>query len=491
MRVCVTARREPDLDTARGLQAVARVDRCAARTGQRTCVVRPPTQAMNYAPGYFLPPFEGSWRVGQVLETPQRIRIDWLQEDSLATDWEISLVSVTEMRTRRGPPDPDEALAAGLLPGLTDGSALAQIHEESAQQVLFLCTWSGDFAKSDQTLAVRLRVDGKFLTGIACRMRPPIVGGAATALLEKMRAAQLSFEAPAPEPLDPARDDRFRSQLEPYLRALDEAMEHDDFAHALETIETLRPALALAPLSRFALNMHISEGWAHMRSASVDAEERSERAIEILRRTLDNIEPAEQPDLYRAAAMWLAEAYSKGDQAGALRHAIEAYRTVSGLSDAQAHPAQVAQLHLRIGVLHHHLGRALKAEQAERLERAIAELDRAEELFSVAGDAAGLAETTVAKADAVRVLGGAGRAHEVIGLYAATWNMLVQDDAQEALGQERYDAMLAHVQSCMHALDALQFGKSRRLDEDGNRPLAELEQKGLVRRMRPRGTGDR
>lgn len=446
---------------------------------------------MKNAPGYFLPPFEGSWRVGQVLETSQRIRIDWLQEDSLATDWEISLVSVTQVRTRRGPPDPDEALAAGLLPGLTNGSALAQIHEESAQQVLFVCTWSGDFAKSDQTLAVRLRVDGKFLIGIACRMRPPIVGGAATALLEKMRAAQLSCEAPAPEPLDPARDDRFRPQLEPYLRALDEAMEHDDFARALETIETLRPALALAPLSRFALNIHISEGWAHMRLASVGGEERAAHAIEILRKTLDNIEPAEQPDLYRAAAMWLAEAYSTGDQAGDLQHAIEAYRTVSGLSDAQAHPAQVAQVHLRMGVLHHHLGRTLKAEQTERLERANAELDRAEELYGAAGDTAGLVETTIAKADAVRLLGGAGRAHESVNLYGAAWSMLVQDNAQEALGQERYDVMLAHVQSCMHALDALQFGKSRRLEEDGNRPLDELEQKGLVRRVRPRGTGDR
>ena len=446
---------------------------------------------MNYAPGYFLPPFEGSWRVGQVLETPQRIRIDWLQEDSLATDWEMSLVSVTQMRMRRGPPDPDEALAAGLLPGLTDGSALAQIHEESAQQVLFVCTWSADFAKSDQTLAVRLRVDDQFLIGIACRMRPPIVGGAATALLEKMRAAQLNFEAPAAEPLDPARDDRFRPQLEPYLRALDEAMECDDFAHALETIETLRPALALAPLSRFALNMHISEGWAHMRAASADAQARPVRAIEILRKTLDNFEPAEQPDLYRAAAMWLAEAYSKGDQAADLRHAIEAYRTVSGLSDAQAHPGQVAQLHLRMGVLHHHLGRVLTAEQPEKLGRAVAELDRAEALYSAAGDTAGLAETRIARADAVRFLGGAERAQEAVDLYAAAWNLLVQDNAHEALGQERYDAMLAHVQSCMHALGALQFGKSRGLEEDGNRPLAELEQKGLVRRVRPRGTGDR
>src|SRR5689334_19398641 len=150
---------------------------------------------MNTAPSYFLPPFEGPWRIVQVEETPLNIRIEWLQEDSLATDWEISLVSVTQVRTRRGPPDPDEALAVGLLPGLTDGAALAQIHEESAEQVLFVCAWSGDFAKSDQTLAVRLRVDGEYLIGIVCRMRPPIAGGAATALLEQMRAAPLSAEA--------------------------------------------------------------------------------------------------------------------------------------------------------------------------------------------------------------------------------------------------------------------------------------------------------
>jgi hypothetical protein len=62
---------------------------------------------------------------------------------------------------------------------------LPQIHEESAQQALFVCTWSGDFAKSDQTLAVRLHVEDNFIVGIACRMRPPIASGAASALLER------------------------------------------------------------------------------------------------------------------------------------------------------------------------------------------------------------------------------------------------------------------------------------------------------------------
>jgi tetratricopeptide (TPR) repeat protein len=446
---------------------------------------------MKNALSYFQPPFEGSWRVVQVQETPERIRIEWLQEDSLATDWEISLVSVTQVRTRRGPPDPDEALAAGLLPVLTDGSALAQIHEESAEQVLFVCAWSGDFAKSDQTLAVRLRVDGDYLIGIVCRMRPPIAGGAATALLEQMHAAPLTAEAPAAQPLDPAHDERFRPQLDPYLRALDEAMEHNDIAYALDTIETLRPTLTLAPLSRFALNIHISEGWAHMRSAFAGEAQAAGRAIELVRRTLDNIEPAEQPDLYRAGAMWLAEAYSKREEAGDAQHAIEAYRAVSNLSDARAHPVQVAHAHLRMGILHQQLGRALKAEQAERLLRAHAELDHAEALYATAQDTAGLAEVALAKADAMRLLGGAQRAQDAADLYVSAWDILVREDAQEALGNERYDAMLEHVQSSMHALDALKFGPPRLREVDEDPPAVELERKGLLRRMRPRGTENR
>ena len=136
---------------------------------------------MDEPASYFLPPFDSQWRIAQVTETATSIRVDWLQEESLATDWEISLVSVTRVRDRRGPPDPDEALAVGLLPAITDGSALAQIQEESAQQTLFVCTWSGDFAKSDQTLAVRLVADDKYIAGIACRMRPPMTAAAATA----------------------------------------------------------------------------------------------------------------------------------------------------------------------------------------------------------------------------------------------------------------------------------------------------------------------
>ncbi len=443
---------------------------------------------MNIAPSYFLPPFDGPWRIVHVDETPLHIRIEWLQEDSLATDWEISLLSVTQVRTRQGPPDPDEALAAGLLPGLTNGAAIAQIHEETAQQAMFVCTWSGDFAKSDQTLAVRLCVDGDFLIGIACRMRPQMESGAAAALLERLRAAQRSYDAPEWERLDPDRDERFQPQLEPYLRMLDEAMEHDDYLRAQDAIEAVWPALALAPMSAFALRIHIAEGWAQMRSAFAGVAAGCARAIDVLRKTLDNIEPGAHPQLYRAASTWLAEAYAKRDQPGDLLHAIEAYRSASRLDVARVHPARVARLHLRMGVIHYHLARELSAQQTERLALAIPELERAEDLYGAADDVAGLAEAAIAKADAVRLLGRASRMHDADELYGIAWNILQQPSARDALGGERYDTMLEHVRTSMRAGDA------RQLDARVRSPdarLAELERNGLVRRQRTHNSEER
>jgi tetratricopeptide (TPR) repeat protein len=433
---------------------------------------------MDTAASYFLPPFDSPWRIAQVIETPTRIRVEWMQEDSLATDWEISLVSVTQVRTRQGPPDPDEALEAGLLPGITNGSALAQIHEESAQQALFVCTWSGDFAKSDQTLAVRLHVEDNFIVGIACRMRPPIASGAAAALLERMRAAEHSSDPPQGHPIDPERDERFRPQLEPYLRALDDAMSHEDAAQARDAIEALWPALVLAPLSAFALNVHAAEAWAHLRAASSGEPDGYAHAIDLLRKTLDNVEPAEQPDLYRAACTWLAEAYAGRDQAGDLMHAIEACRIAASLDDDGAQPARVARLHLQMALLHHRLARESSEEQAERLRLALAELDRAEALYGVAHDPAGLAETALAKADAVRLLGGTRREHDIAHLYSVAWNILQQDDAREALGQGRYDAMLERVRTSMRSLD------TRRIEARSRKPEAR-KARGVATFVRP------
>jgi hypothetical protein len=58
-----------------------------------------------------------------------------------------------------------------------------------------------------------------------------------------MRTAERSNDPPQDIPIDPERDERFRPQLEPYLRALDDAMSHEDAAQARDAIEALWPAL--------------------------------------------------------------------------------------------------------------------------------------------------------------------------------------------------------------------------------------------------------
>jgi tetratricopeptide (TPR) repeat protein len=411
---------------------------------------------MDNAPSYFLPPFEGDWRVVQLEESPHRIRIEWLQEDSLATDWEISLISVTQVRSRQGPPDPDEAHEAGLLPGLTNGAATAQIHQETAQQALFVCNWTGDFAKSDQTLAVRMRVDGCFLVGIACRMRPPLEGGAAGALLERLHAAGIAHEAPEWYPLDPTRDARFGPQIEPYVRGIEQAMTHDDYVEVLQLAEALRPALELSPMSRFALHVHAVEGWAHMRSAFAGVAAGSSRAIEQLRRTLDNFEPAQHPDLYRAAASWLADAYARRDQSGDLQQALAGYQSSIALDDAEAHPGRVARLHLRMGIIRHHLARESSAKQTEHLQLALPDLERAGVLYGAAQDLAGQAEAAVARADAVRLLG-RGTRLDADQLYAVAARLLQQPELEEALGADRYHLMVEHVRTSIRVRDARQL----------------------------------
>ena len=273
--------------------------------------------------------------------------------------------------------------------------------EDAANETAFICQCTGDFAVPDQTVIVRLVADGGLLAGIACRLRPPEPADRARALIGRLRGALSCQELPVFDAFDPARDDRYRSQLEPYLRALDEAMPADDFGRALEIIEALKPAIALAPLSRFALSLHISAGWAKKRAAFTGDGEAAGQVIHILRATLDCIEDARHPDLYRAGAMWLAESYSQRAAPGDLAHAIEAYRAVARLHDPAAAPGRVAWLHLRMGVLHDHIGQQLKSELAStddprvaaHAQAAVGELARAEALYAAAGDLAGRAES--------------------------------------------------------------------------------------------------
>jgi hypothetical protein len=123
------------------------------------------------------------------------------------------------------------------------------------------------------------------------------------------------------------------------------------------------------------------------------------------------------------------------------------------------------------------------------------ELERAEELSRVAGDLAAETEAAIAKADAVRLLGRASRRYDADELYMLAWNLLQQPDAPAALGAERYDAMLEHVRTSMRVRGALQFNVRapaveilRTRDRDAEEPadFAELEQQGLLRRLRER-----
>ena len=152
-------------------------------------------------------------------------------------------------------------------------------------------------------------------------------GGAASALLDDAGRTGVLRRA-AVACARSAHDERFRPQIEPYLRALDDAMEHDDFAQAMEMIEALRPALELSPLSRFALHVHSAEGWAQMRSAfaGVTAGTRApsrfcaEHSTTSSRAFTANCIARPRPGL---------QTPMRRDQPGDLLHAIEAYRSAA------------------------------------------------------------------------------------------------------------------------------------------------------------------
>ena len=146
-----------------------------------------------------------------------------------------------------------------------------------------------------------------------------------------------------------------------------------------------------------------------------------------------------------------------------------------------------------MGVIQHHLARESSAQQIERLQLALLELERAEALYGAAEDVAGLSEVAVAKADAVRLLGRAARKYDADELYVIAWNLLQRPGTLEALGQERFDAMLEHVRISMRVRDARQLNMRALAPEIGNpgaesdrEHLHELERKGLVRRLRAR-----
>jgi hypothetical protein len=122
----------------------------------------------------------------------------------------------------------------------------------------------------------------------------------------------------------------------------------------------------------------------------------------------------------------------------------------------------VAWLHFRIGILRNYIGQRLEGEPredaaylvGEQVRLAMAEFDRAEELYQAARDTAGRAEVILAKADIVRMLGGSDSYQEATILNGRAWSFLTQEPGiQAALGSERWAALLRQVWLSMGELD--------------------------------------
>src|SRR5262249_34869207 len=148
------------------------------------------------------------------------------------------------------------------------------------------------YAHPDFTAVLRMRLDGDRLTGMVCRARPQCSQEDAAELLDWIGlAAEESFEEPRPAISEIPKD------VSPLLKELDDAGVHDDHERAAKLIEELRPYLVGAPLSRFALNVHVTEGWVHKRRAFSGDEAAATRAIDVLRSTSSSIDARRHPDL--------------------------------------------------------------------------------------------------------------------------------------------------------------------------------------------------
>ena len=236
----------------------------------------------------------------------------------------------------------------------------------------------------------------------------------------------------------------------------------------LAAAAAIRPSLTRAALSTIALQVHLAEGWAYKRLAFEGDEQAATRAVDVLRVTIDNMLVETHDDLYLDAVTWLAESYSNRGGLTDLVQAVEAYGVTAALKEERTSPASVAYVYLQMGILNTAVGESSDtATQADQLALAVGDLDRAESLYQTAGDLAGRAEAAVAKADAVRLLGGAGSERDAADLFTHVSAILQEGDAMGALGQDRFDAILRHVIAAMGEIDALQFGTSKPEEEIG------------------------
>ena len=424
--------------------------------------------------GYFAPPSHETWRLVDAASTSDSLTLDWLPPNALATTWGVAVRSAISKRLRTTDPDVIGAMAIGLIPPLDDGELVIDAKATISGNWIFACHTLGSHAYPDCTVILRLRPDGDLLTGISCRVRPPcsledtrdLVGWLGTAIEERE-------DDPIPDTVDPSRSGEHRPVVDPALLELDEAQQADDHERAARALATLTPFLIHAPLSHFALNLHLAEGWVQKRRAFEGAADAATRAIDIFRSVMGSIDFNRHRDLLRLASLWLGQAYSRRDQPDDLRRSILAYERVLALDDEPG-AARSVDVHFQAGVLRRAMAERLHdtpADAAEEVRLAMAHFDHADQICDALGATKGRIETAVAKGDCLRLAGGEPGRERAAECYGQAFRWLTGPGGQTAVGAERFDQLLEHLFVCMRALDALQFDGARTTEPADTRAL--------------------
>jgi hypothetical protein len=410
--------------------------------------------------GYFAPPSHENWRMVSARSHERGIRIDWMAPDALATTWRVLATSVIWLRTRTDPPDLNEAMEAGLLPPWTDGEWTIDARLTVSGNAFFVCRGTDSHAYPDFTAVLRMRIDDDLLVGMVCRVRPPCSKEEAKALFDWMGTAIEEWsEEPAAAVDDPTRCAPELDRVGSLLKNLDEAEAAGDEESAATLVAALQPELVRAPLSRFALGIHVTEGWIEKRRAFSGDRGAASRAIDVLRRVIDSMDARADADLICAAVQWLAEAYSSRDEPGDLGRAVLAYQSLLRLDPTKQ--TRRALIHLRIGTLDRAIAERVKEspEQAREVRGlAMEQFEEAERIYREAGDAAGRVEIAVAKADLVRLVPLAGDADFASSLYTAAWNLILGAEGRPLFPAGRFEELARHISRCMTAADHSRFG---------------------------------
>jgi hypothetical protein len=372
----------------------------------------------------------------------------------------VLATSVIWLRTRTDPPDLNEAMEAGLLPPWTDGEWTIDARLTVSGNAFFVCRGTDSHAYPDFTAVLRMRIDDDLLVGMVCRVRPPCSKEEAKALFDWMGTAIEEWsEEPAPAVDDPTRCAPELDRVGSLLKNLDEAEAAGDEESAATLVAALQPELVRAPLSRFALGIHVTEGWIEKRRAFSGDRGAASRAIDVLRRVIDSMDARADADLICAAVQWLAEAYSSRDEPGDLGRAVLAYQSLLRLDPTKQ--TRRALIHLRIGTLDRAIAERVKEspEQAREVRGlAMEQFEEAERIYREAGDAAGRVEIAVAKADLVRLVPLAGDADFASSLYTAAWNLILGAEGRPLFPAGRFEELARHISRCMTVADHSRFG---------------------------------